>query len=111
MNFTDEKMKQMTCCMLGNAALILLYCAYKKKEGYQLTMKQYAEAAPINQGAGLQLQGMQQANGIIGLTGTPEEMSAVDMDYIGKHPYDGQFADLSQYLGQYYQRPYVANLQ
>ena len=111
MNLSDQQTKQLTCGFLAVAGLILLYCAYKKKESFQLTMQQYATAAPINPGPGLQIQGMQQANGIIGLTGTKEEMTAVDMDYIGNHPYDGQNADLSQYLGQYYQRPYVANLQ
>ena len=106
-SLTPERCMLISCGLIGLSVLILLY--RRMSEHYQYTLDDYDKSKGKNPGSGLQIQRMQMSNGIIGLTADRSLKSAVDLDYIGKHPYDGQFSNLSDYLGQYYQKPYVQN--
>jgi hypothetical protein len=107
-SLTPERCMLISCGLLGLSVLILLYRSMYS-ENFEYSLQDYENAKEKNPGSGLQIQRMQMSNGIIGLTADRNLKTAVDLDYIGKKPYDGQFSQLSDYLGQYYQKPYLNN--
>jgi len=107
-NLTDDQMQTLTCAFISLAIVILLY-KIMTKERFEYSLQDYVAAGNKNPGPGPQLYALQQAKGIVGLNSTMDDKNSVDMNFIGANTYQGQFSDLTNYLGQNVERPYVNN--